>query len=29
LLGLLLGINLIFTGAFFIAMSSALKQRGA
>ena len=29
LLGLLFGINLIFTGAFFIAMSSALKNRGA
>ena len=29
LLGLLFGINLIFTGAFFIAMSSALKQQGA
>jgi uncharacterized membrane protein HdeD (DUF308 family) len=29
LLGLLFGINLIFTGAFFIAMSSALKNQGA
>jgi len=29
LLGLLFGINLIFTGAFFISISSALKQRGA
>jgi uncharacterized membrane protein HdeD (DUF308 family) len=29
LLGLLFGINLIFTGAFFISMSSALKQQGA
>ena len=29
LLGLLFGINLIFTGAFFLAMSSALKQQGA
>lgn len=28
-LGLLFGINLIFTGAFFIAISSALKSRGA
>lgn len=28
-LGLLLGINLIFTGAFFIAMSSALKSQNA
>lgn len=29
LLGLLFGINLIFTGAFFISMASALKSRGA
>lgn len=29
LLGLLFGINLIFTGVFFIAMSSALKARTA
>lgn len=29
LLGLLFGINLIFTGAFFIAMATALKGRGA
>ena len=27
-LGLLLGINLIFTGAVFISMSSALKAQG-
>jgi uncharacterized membrane protein HdeD (DUF308 family) len=29
LLGLLFGINLIFTGAFFISMASALKQQSA
>lgn len=29
LLGLLFGINLIFTGVFFIAMSSALKKQGS
>jgi len=29
MLGLLFGINLIFTGAFFIAMATALKSRGA
>lgn len=29
LLGLLLGINLIFTGAFFISMSAALKPKAA
>lgn len=29
LLGLLFGINLIFTGAFFISMSSAIKQQAA
>lgn len=29
LLGLLFGINMIFTGAYFIAMSSALKKQGA
>jgi len=29
ILGLLFGINMIFTGAFFLTMSSALKRQGA
>ncbi len=29
MLGLLFGINLIFTGAFFISMASVLKEQGA
>ena len=28
-LGLLFGINLVFTGAFFISMASAIKERNA